>query len=244
MPRSSGDAFGSLAGKKQAGPGRNGLTPGIAAGHPATAQAGLEVLVEGGTAADAAVAACLASCVAETVMTGLAGGGHALWWDATERRTELLDFFVAVPGLGGNARTARNSGCGFAFGTESSITRSESLAPLRASAGRPRRLHRRRGRLPWHASQPASPAPDRSRGAAAHAACWHARAQCADARRGLPRGSTLRRAPHRSRPKRQQPGLAALCLVRRRAREHVIGSLGRGSARAHEDRGGPRHGPN
>ena len=37
---------------------------------------------EGGTAADAAVAAGLASCVAETVMTGLLGGGHAIYFDA------------------------------------------------------------------------------------------------------------------------------------------------------------------
>ena len=36
----------------------------VAAGHPATAEAGAEILAEGGTAADAAVAACLASCVA------------------------------------------------------------------------------------------------------------------------------------------------------------------------------------
>ena len=49
---------------------------GIAAGHPATADAGAEILAEGGSAADAAVAACLASCVAETIMTGLLGGGH------------------------------------------------------------------------------------------------------------------------------------------------------------------------
>jgi gamma-glutamyltranspeptidase/glutathione hydrolase len=34
---------------------------GVAAGHPATAAAGVEVLADGGTAADAAVAACLAS---------------------------------------------------------------------------------------------------------------------------------------------------------------------------------------
>jgi gamma-glutamyltranspeptidase/glutathione hydrolase len=68
---------------------------GVAAGHPATAEAGLKVLAEGGTAADAAVAASLASCVAETVMTGLLGGGHALWWDGREAR--LLDCFVTVP---------------------------------------------------------------------------------------------------------------------------------------------------
>ena len=62
------------------------LQPGSQPGHPATAQAGLEILAEGGTAADAAVAAALATCVAETVMTGLMGGGHALWWDAAPGR--------------------------------------------------------------------------------------------------------------------------------------------------------------
>jgi gamma-glutamyltranspeptidase/glutathione hydrolase len=42
----------------------------------------------------------LASCVAETVMTGLLGGGFALVWDAARREASVLDFFVAVPGLG------------------------------------------------------------------------------------------------------------------------------------------------
>ena len=68
----------------------------VAAGHPATAEAGIEILAEGGTAADAAVAAALASCVAETVMTGLLGGAHAIVWDG--RRARNLDCFVAVPG--------------------------------------------------------------------------------------------------------------------------------------------------
>ena len=57
----------------------------VAAGHPATAEAGAEILADGGNAADAAVAACLASCVAETVMTGLLGGGHAIYFDAATR---------------------------------------------------------------------------------------------------------------------------------------------------------------
>ena len=77
-----------------------GISSGIAAGHPATAEAGLEILSEGGSAADAAVAASLASCVAETVMTGIAGGGHAIVFDAARRKTRLLDFFCAVPGVG------------------------------------------------------------------------------------------------------------------------------------------------
>src|ERR671915_2082547 len=70
----------------------------VAAGHPATVDAGIEILEDGGNAADAAVAASLASCVAETVMTGLLGGGHAaVYWEGEVR---MLDFFVAVPGLG------------------------------------------------------------------------------------------------------------------------------------------------
>jgi gamma-glutamyltranspeptidase / glutathione hydrolase len=74
---------------------RPGLRAAVAAGHPATAEAGIEILVEGGSAADAAVAAALASCVAETVMTGLLGGAHAIVWDG--RRARNLDCFVAVP---------------------------------------------------------------------------------------------------------------------------------------------------
>ena len=81
------------------------MEPGVAAGHPATVDAGIEILEDGGTAADAAVAACLASCVGETVMTGLLGGGHAVYWDAAAGRARNLDCFVAVPsGRGGAMR--------------------------------------------------------------------------------------------------------------------------------------------
>ena len=62
----------------------------VAAGHPATAAAGAEILAAGGTAADAAVAATLASCVAETVMTGLLGGGHGIYWDAASGRVRRV----------------------------------------------------------------------------------------------------------------------------------------------------------
>ena len=69
----------------------------VAAGHPATAEAGAEILADGGSAADAAVAACLTSCVAETIMTGLLGGGHAVYFDAGSGEARALDCFVAVP---------------------------------------------------------------------------------------------------------------------------------------------------
>jgi gamma-glutamyltranspeptidase / glutathione hydrolase len=90
----------------------------IAAGHPATAAAGAEILAEGGSTADAAVAASLASCVAETVMTGLLGGGHGIYHDARTGKTTNLDCFVAVPGLGGERRDAELLELQVPFGQE------------------------------------------------------------------------------------------------------------------------------
>src|SRR5947208_15299502 len=94
------------------------LSPGLAAGHPATVEAGIEILEEGGTAADAAVAASLASCVAETVMTGLLGGGHAIYYEAASGQIENLDCFVAVPGLGAERREAQLLELDVPFGAE------------------------------------------------------------------------------------------------------------------------------
>src|SRR5438093_5372713 len=90
----------------------------VAAGHPATADAGAGILREGGNAADAAVAATLASCVAETVMTGLLGGGHGIYFDAATGRARNLDCFVAVPGLGAEPREVALLELDVPFGTE------------------------------------------------------------------------------------------------------------------------------
>jgi gamma-glutamyltranspeptidase/glutathione hydrolase len=81
---------------------RRRLPAAVAAGHPATARAGAAILDAGGSAADAAVAACLASCVAETVMTGLLGGGHAIYYDAAGGSARNLDCFCAVPSGSGD----------------------------------------------------------------------------------------------------------------------------------------------
>jgi gamma-glutamyltranspeptidase/glutathione hydrolase len=126
------------------------LPPGVAAGHPATADAGVEILEEGGSAADAAVAASLASCVAETVMTGLLGGGHGLYHDAATGETWNLDCFVAVPGLEAEAREAELVHLEVPFGAE---LVHYAVGP--ASCGVPGvpggldALWRRFGRLPW-----------------------------------------------------------------------------------------------
>ena len=125
------------------------MSPGIAAGHPATTEAGLEVLEDGGSAADAAVAASLASCVAETMMTGITGGGFALFLPSGGDPV-LLDFFVAVPGLDGTPREVELLDIGVPFGTEL-VHYSVGTATC-AVPGVPAGLFalwNRFGRLPW-----------------------------------------------------------------------------------------------
>ena len=75
----------------------------VAAGHPVTAEAGAQILRAGGNAVDAALAAMLASFVAEPQLTGLGAGGYLLVAETGEAPV-LLDFFVEAPGRGGTPR--------------------------------------------------------------------------------------------------------------------------------------------
>ncbi len=68
----------------------------VAAGHPLTVNAALEVLRDGGNAFDAAIAAHFAACVAEPVLASLGGGGFMLAQTAQGNR-HLYDFFVQTP---------------------------------------------------------------------------------------------------------------------------------------------------
>src|SRR6187397_2290525 len=77
----------------------------VAAGHRLTAEAGAQVLAEGGNAVDACVAAAFASWVAESPLTGPGAGGFMLVHRARDASDRLLDFFVSTPGLG--SRPAR-----------------------------------------------------------------------------------------------------------------------------------------
>jgi gamma-glutamyltranspeptidase/glutathione hydrolase len=73
-----------------------------AAGHPITAEAGAEVLRQGGNAVDAAVCAVLASFAVESPLTGFGAGGFMMVHRGEE--TALIDFFVAAPGADGVRR--------------------------------------------------------------------------------------------------------------------------------------------
>jgi gamma-glutamyltranspeptidase/glutathione hydrolase len=75
----------------------------VAAGHPLTAEAGADMLREGGNAVDAAVASVLASFATESPLTGFGAGGFMLVHDPGAKPV-LIDFFVEAPGLGGLER--------------------------------------------------------------------------------------------------------------------------------------------
>ena len=68
----------------------------IAAGHPKTVEAGVEMLRLGGNAFDAVVAAIAASFVTEPGLTSAAGGGFLLA-HTQDNRNILFDFFTQTP---------------------------------------------------------------------------------------------------------------------------------------------------
>ncbi len=88
----------------------------VAAGHPLTAEAGADVLREGGNAVDAAVAAALASFAVESPLTGFGAGGFMMVGRGDE--TVLIDFFVAAPGKDGAERGVELAGVPVHFDEE------------------------------------------------------------------------------------------------------------------------------
>src|SRR5437868_7984064 len=213
----------------------------VAAGHPATTAAGIEILAAGGSAADAAVAACLASCVGETVMTGLLGGGHASYFDAASGRARNLDCFVAVPGLDAESREPELIQLEVPFGAElvHYAVGPASCAVPGLPAGL-EALWRAHGRLPWPAL--AGPALELARDGVAmppaHASCLAMLAPVMTMNEGAEiyaPGGTLLGPDDRL----VQPGLvAALEALADEPRSVYSGSLGEALLALCEERGG------
>ncbi len=72
---------------------------GVACGHEASAGVAIQILRAGGNAFDAVIGAGIASCVAEPMLTSLAGGGFLLAHAASGENV-LFDFFTDTPGRG------------------------------------------------------------------------------------------------------------------------------------------------
>ena len=127
-----------------------GVAAGVAASHPVTAEVGVQIMRAGGTAADAAVAAVLTTCVAETIYTGLGGGGFATYFDAATGEITCLDFFVSVPGTDGDRQPGPMIAVDVFFGGMPQVYSiggaSVAVPGVPAGCGE---VHRRWGRLPW-----------------------------------------------------------------------------------------------
>ncbi len=83
-----------LAAYRPAVPGIHGL---VAAGHPLAAMAGLQVLMKGGNAVDAAVAVGAALNMMEPQMNGLGGNGFLTIFDKKSGRVHSLSMAGAAP---------------------------------------------------------------------------------------------------------------------------------------------------
>jgi gamma-glutamyltranspeptidase/glutathione hydrolase len=90
----------------------------VVAQHPLAAQAGAQILAEGGNAVDAAVAAAAAVTVVEPSMSSLAGGGAMMIHVAQTRQNVAIDFLPRVPSAArpDMYRLAGNGACGGMFG--------------------------------------------------------------------------------------------------------------------------------
>ncbi|MEO6950695.1 MAG: gamma-glutamyltransferase [Polyangia bacterium] len=69
----------------------------VASDTPDASAAGAEVLAQGGSAADAAIATALALGVVSPSGSGLGGGGFAVLWDAKSKQAKVLDFREVAP---------------------------------------------------------------------------------------------------------------------------------------------------
>ncbi len=118
----------------------------IAAANPLAAEAGLEILRAGGSAADAAIAAQLVLGLVEPQSSGIGGGAFALYFDGREKSIEAYDGRETAPAAATGDMFLGPDGkpMGFYEAVVGGISVGVPGVPRLLEA-----LHRDHGRLPW-----------------------------------------------------------------------------------------------
>ncbi len=116
-----------------------------ATAHPLATAAALEILKQGGNAADAAIAATFVISVVEPFSAGIGGGGFAMHWHASSSTMEVLDFREVAPRAATRDMYLDARGSPVA---ERSVDGWLSVAVPGTVPGL-KALHDKRGRLPW-----------------------------------------------------------------------------------------------
>ena len=117
----------------------------IVAANPVAADAGLEMLRLGGSAADAAIAAQLVLALVEPQSSGLGGGGFLVHWSARERRVRTYDGRETAPAAATPSLFLDESGKPLAFSDAIASGRSVGVPGLVRLI---ELVHQRHGRLP------------------------------------------------------------------------------------------------
>jgi gamma-glutamyltranspeptidase/glutathione hydrolase len=112
-----------------------GFAGGVVADEPRAALIGRDILLAGGSAADAAIAAAFAMSVTLPSRAGLGGGGLCLAYDPRLNRAEALDFVARAPAAPGAAAVpAMVRGLSVLYGRQGRLRWEQLIAPAEGLA--------------------------------------------------------------------------------------------------------------
>jgi gamma-glutamyltranspeptidase/glutathione hydrolase len=117
-----------------------------AAANPHAARAGAEILREGGSAVDAAVAMQMVLNLVEPQSSGIGGGAFLLHWDEARRRASAYDGREAAPATAQPERFLRPDGTPLPFAEAVGSGRSVGVPGVLRML---EMAHAKHGRLPW-----------------------------------------------------------------------------------------------
>jgi len=119
----------------------------VAAANPLAARAGLQILRDGGSALDAAIAVQMALNVVEPQSSGIGGGAFLLHWDAAANAISAYDGRETAPAAARPDRFLRPDGAPMGLGEAIASGRSVGVPGVLRML---KLAHERHGILPWH----------------------------------------------------------------------------------------------